>query len=159
MLNRKTVSVLTAIFLVLLISILGVFMQSQARINQAEEETVNLVKYDFNVDKINKFYWVTTDNTYFSLDFIDDEGVHHFAIVAQEGGDIQYFSENEIISEQDANDLTINETSMTNIIQTRLGLLNNEPVWEVTLKNDNNTLTYYYVNALTGLWVKTISNI
>lgn len=134
-------------------------MQSQARINQAEEETVNLVKYDFNVDKINKFYWVTTDNTYFSLDFIDDEGVHHFAIVAQEGGDIQYFSENEIISEQDANDLTINETSMTNIIQTRLGLLNNEPVWEVTLKNDNNTLTYYYVNALTGLWVKTISNI
>lgn len=157
--NRKTVSVLTAIFLVLLISILGVFMQSQARINQAEEETVNLVKYDFNVDKINKFYWVTTDNTYFSLDFIDDEGVHHFAIVAQEGGDIQYFSENEIISEQDANDLTINETSMTNIIQTRLGLLNNEPVWEVTLKNDNNTLTYYYVNALTGLWVKTISNI
>lgn len=157
--NRKTVSVLTAIFLVLLISILGVFMQSQARINQAEEETVNLVKYDFNVDKINKFYWVTTDNTYFSLDFIDDEGVQHFAIVAQEGGDILYFSENEIISEQDANDLTINETSMTNIIQTRLGLLNNEPVWEVTLKNDNNTLTYYYVNALTGLWVKTISNI
>lgn len=134
-------------------------MQSQARINQAEEETVNLVKYDFNVDKINKFYWVTTDNTYFSLDFIDDEGVQHFAIVAQEGGDILYFSENEIISEQDANDLTINETSMTNIIQTRLGLLNNEPVWEVTLKNDNNTLTYYYVNALTGLWVKTISNI
>jgi len=143
----------------LLISILGVFMQSQARINQAEEETVNLIKYDFNVDKINKFYWVTTDNTYFSLDFIDDEGVQHFAIVAKDGGDIQYFSENEIISEQDANDLTINETSMTNIIQTRLGLLNNEPVWEVTLKNDNNTLTYYYVNALTGLWVKTISNI
>lgn len=157
--NRKTVSVLTAIFLVLLISILGVFMQSQARIDQAEEETVNLVKYDFNVDKINKFYWITTDNTYFSLDFIDDEGVQHFAIVAQDGGDIQYFSENEIISEQDANDLTINETSMTNIIQTRLGLLNYEPVWEVTLKNDNNTLTYYYVNALTGLWVKTISNI
>ena len=56
-------------------------MQSQARINQAEEETVNLVKYDFNVDKINKFYWVTTDNTYFSLDFIDDEGVQHFAIL------------------------------------------------------------------------------
>lgn len=157
--NRKTVSVLTAIFLILLMSILGVFMQSQARVNQAEEETVSLVELDYAVDKINKFYWVTTDNTYFSLNFIDEEGAQHFAIVAQDGGDIQYYAENEIISEQDASDIAMNETSSIKIIQTRLGLLENKPVWEVTLKNENNTLTYYYIDASTGLWVKTISNI
>lgn len=157
--NRKTVSVLTAIFLILLVSILGVFMQSQARVNQAEEETVSLVEFDYTVDKINKFYWVTTDNTYFSLNFIDEEGAQHFAIVAQDGGDIQYYAENEIISEQDASDIAMNETSSIKIIQTRLGLLENKPVWEVTLKNENNTLTYYYIDASTGLWVKTISNI
>lgn len=157
--NRKTVSVLTAIFLILLVSILGVFMQSQARVNQAEEETVSLVEFDYTVDKINKFYWVTTDNTYFSLDFIDEGGAQHFAIVAQDGGDIQYYAENEIISEQDASDIAINETSSLNIIQTRLGLLEDKPVWEVTLKNENNTLTYFYIDASTGRWVKTISNI
>lgn len=157
--NRKTVSVLTAIFLILLVSILGVFMQSQARVNQAEEETVSLVEFDYTVDKINKFYWVTTDNTYFSLDFIDEEGAQHFAIVAQDGGDIQYYAENEIISEQDASDIAMNETSSLNIIQTRLGLLEDKPVWEVTLKNENNTLTYFYIHASTGRWVKTISNI
>lgn len=157
--NRKTVSILTAIFLVLLMSILGVFMQSQARVNQAEEETVSLVEFDYAVDKINKFYWVTTDNTFFSLDFIDEEGVQHFAIVAQDGGDIQYFGENEIISEQDASDIATNELSAMKIIQTRLGLLDNKPIWEVTLKNENNTLTYYYIDAATGQWVKTISNI
>lgn len=140
-------------------SILGVFMQSQARVNQAEEETVSLVEFDYAVDKINKFYWVTTDNTYFSLDFIDEEGAQHFAIVAQDGGDIQYYAENEIISEQDASDIAMNETSLMNIIQTRLGLLENKPVWEVTLKNENNTLTYFYIDASTGHWVKTISNI
>lgn len=140
-------------------SILGVFMQSQARVNQAEEETVSLVELDYAVDKINKFYWVTTDNTYFSLNFIDEEGAQHFAIVAQDGGDIQYYAENEIISEQDASDIAMNETSSIKIIQTRLGLLENKPVWEVTLKNENNTLTYYYIDASTGLWVKTISNI
>lgn len=140
-------------------SILGVFMQSQARVNQAEEETVSLVELDYAVDKINKFYWVTTDNTYFSLNFIDEEGAQHFAIVAQDGGDIQYYAENEIISEQDASDIALNESSSMNIIQTRLGLLENKPVWEVTLKNENNTLTYYYIDASTGLWVKTISNI
>lgn len=157
--NRKTVSILTAIFLVLLMSILGVFMQSQARVNQAEEETVSLVEFDYAVDKINKFYWVTTDNTFFSLDFIDEEGVQHFAIVAQDGGDIQYFGENEIISEQDASDIATNEMAAMKIIQTRLGLLDNKPIWEVTLKNENNTLTYYYIDASTGQWVKTISNI
>lgn len=157
--NRKTVSVLTAIFLILLVSILGVFMQSQARVNQAEEETVSLVEFDYDVDKINKFYWITTDNTYFSLDFIDQEGAQHFAIVAQDGGDVQYYTENQIISEQDASDIAINETSLMNIIQTRLGLLDQKPIWEVTLKNENNTLTYYYIDAATGRWVKTISNI
>lgn len=140
-------------------SILGVFMQSQARVNQAEEETVSLVEFDYAVDKINKFYWVTTDNTFFSLDFIDEEGVQHFAIVAQDGGDIQYFGENEIISEQDASDIATNEMAAMKIIQTRLGLLDNKPIWEVTLKNENNTLTYYYIDASTGQWVKTISNI
>lgn len=135
------------------------FMQSQARVNQAEEETVSLVEFDYTVDKINKFYWVTTDNTYFSLDFIDEEGAQHFAIVAQDGGDIQYYAENEIISEQDASDIAMNETSSLNIIQTRLGLLEDKPVWEVTLKNENNTLTYFYIHASTGRWVKTISNI
>lgn len=157
--NRKTVSILTAIFLVLLMSILGVFMRSQARVNQAEEETVSLVEFDYAVDKINKFYWVTTDNTFFSLDFIDEDGVQHFAIVAQDGGDIQYFGENEIISEQDASDIATNEMPTMKIIQTRLGLLDNKPIWEVTLKNENNTLTYYYIDASTGQWVKTISNI
>lgn len=157
--NRKTVSVLTAIFLILLMSILGVFMQSQSRVNQAEEETVSLVEFDYDVDKINKFYWITTDNTYFSLDFIDQEGAQHFAIVAQDGGDVQYYTENQIISEQDASDIAINETSLMNIIQTRLGLLDQKPIWEVTLKNENNTLTYYYIDAATGRWVKTISNI
>ena len=157
--NRKTVSVFTAIFLILLMSILGVFMQSQSRVNQAEEETVSLVEFDYDVDKINKFYWITTDNTYFSLDFIDQEGAQHFAIVAQDGGDVQYYTENQIISEQDASDIAINETSLMNIIQTRLGLLDQKPIWEVTLKNENNTLTYYYIDAATGRWVKTISNI
>ena len=157
--NRKTVSILTAIFLVLLMSILGVFMRSQARVNQAEEETVSLVEFDYAVDKINKFYWVTTDNTFFSLDFIDEDGVQHFAIVAQDGGDIQYFGENEIISELDASDIATNEMPTMKIIQTRLGLLDNKPIWEVTLKNENNTLTYYYIDASTGQWVKTISNI
>lgn len=157
--NRKTVSILTLIFLLILTSILVVFMQSQTKINQAEEETIALIEYDYPVDTINKFYWVTIGETYFSMDFVDEAGQQRYAIVAQEGGDMQYYTPDEIISEQEANAIGLNDTGATDIIQTRLGLFNNEPVWELTLRNENNTITYYYIKATDGSWVQTISNI
>lgn len=157
--NRKTVSILTVIFLAILMGILGVFMQSQAKINQAEEETLALIEYDYQVDTINKFYWVTIGETYFSIDFVDETGQQRYAIIAQEGGDMQYYTADEIISEQDANAISLNDTGATDIVQTRLGLMDSEPVWEITLRNENNTITYYYIKARDGAWVQTISNI
>ena len=44
-------------------------------------------------------------------------------------------------------------------MQARLGMIKDTPVWEITIKNDNNTLTYYYLNAQDGSWLQKIENI
>ncbi|MBG9979850.1 hypothetical protein HZY91_01010 [Facklamia sp. DSM 111018] len=157
--KRRTVSILTLILLIIMIALLSVFMGSQADLNRAEEELVALVEYDYQVKAINDFYWTTTDRSYFSLDFQDEKDQQIYAIVAREGGDIEYYQGDEIITEMDAKSITASAIENPNIIQTRLGKYQQKPIWEMTIKNSNQTITYYVIDAITGEWVQTISNI
>lgn len=158
-LNRRVVSALTVIFLIVLIALLFLFSQSMNDITQAQEETVALVELDYSVDQVNDFDWVTIDESYFTLDFIDGEGTQRYAIVTQEGGDIQYFTSQDIISREDALSITLNENELSELLNAKLGLLNGISVWEVSFKANDNTLSYYYINATNGEWVQTIANI
>ena len=45
------------------------------------------------------------------------------------------------------------------ILQMRLAQINQEPVWEATIKNNNGTITYYIISAKDGTWIQTIENI
>ncbi len=44
-------------------------------------------------------------------------------------------------------------------MQARLGMIKEHARLEITIKNDNNTLTYYYLNAQDGSWLQKIENI
>lgn len=158
-LNRKVVSGLTIILLIVLVALLFIYSQSMGSMVQAQEETVELVSLDHTVEKVNDFYWVTIDESYFTLDFTDENGNQIYAIVTQDGGDIQYYTSQDIISHQDALSITLSENEPTKLLQPRLGMMDNQPVWEISFKADNNTLSYYYINASNGEWIQTIANI
>lgn len=158
--SQRLVNRLTAIIVILLIVFMGIFMMSQQSINQAQAETEQLVSLDHPIKQVNKFYWLTTpEETFFSLDFTDQEGEGRYAIVAQEGGDVFYYKHNEIITEKDAKGLTLNYAESKNIIQARLGMYHNKPVWEVTFTNNEDAMNYYYIDAQTGEWIQTIANL
>lgn len=157
--SRQMTTTITLIFLVLSLTFLSLFMKSQAKFNQAEDEAVRLVGYDYKIRRVNDFYWATTDETYFSLDFIDQEHQERYAIISQDGGEVRYYDKDEFITAHEAQAITSQDLEVTKFLQTRLALLNNEPVWEVTIKNQNGLLAYYYLNAMTGEWIKKIENI
>lgn len=157
--KRKTVSLITLLLLIIMVSLLWVFLSSQASLNQAEEEALALIALDHEVDHVNDFYWMTTDKSYFSLDFVDKNEDQYYAIIEREGGDIHYYKKGQIITEDDARSITASEVENPKILQTRLGMFHNQPAWEMTLKNKNGTLSYLILDALTGEWIQTISNI
>ncbi|EPH12647.1 hypothetical protein [Facklamia hominis] len=157
--KRRTVSILTFILLVVMISLLSVFMASQAHLSRAEEETIALVEVDHTVKRVNQFYWTTTDQSCFTIDFIDDQAERFYAIVEREGGDIHYFPYQELIKESDAKSITASEIKDPQIMQARLGLYKGKAVWEMTLRNSNQTISYFILDAKTGEWVQTLSNI
>lgn len=157
--SKKFISFLTIVLLMILVSLVLLFMRTQDSIYRAEDEAVKLVSYDFKVQDVNKFYWSTTDQTYFALDFNDDKGQQHYAIITQEGGNTQYYTKEEIITEEEATSIVLFDMKPDKIVQMRLAQINKEPVWEATIKNNNSTITYYIISATDGTWVQTIENI
>lgn len=83
--TRYMITTLVSLALVICLSFLLLFSKSQAKYNQAEKEAVDLVSYDYDVKQVKNFYWSTTDATYFSLDFIDQDLQERYAIIPQEG--------------------------------------------------------------------------
>ncbi|MGX7108560.1 hypothetical protein [Facklamia miroungae] len=157
--SKRTVSILTFIILSIMIALLAVFMKSQTAYNLAQEEAIALVEYDHQVKKLKDFYWTTTDQATFALNFFDENNQQFYAIIERDGGDIQYYTVDELFTEDEAKSVTASQIENPNIMQARLGLYKSEPVWEMTLKNPNNSITYYLLSAKTGEWIQTISNI
>lgn len=157
--NKRTVSILTFLTLVIMIALLGVFVRSQVAINRAEDEAIALVSYDHKVKSVNDFYWTTTDQAVFTMEFLDDQGQAFYAIIEREGGNIHYYPVEDLINEADAKAITASEIKNPKILQARLGLYEGQPAWEMTIKNQNQTITYYLLSAETGEWLQTISNI
>lgn len=157
--SRKFISIISILLLIVLSSLLFLFLKTQERIYQAEDESIQLVAYDYSVERVNKFYWTTTDQSYFSLDFQDENNEQRYAIISQVGGDIAYFTPQDIISEEDAMAITLNDMSPHRILQMRLAMLNEVPIWEATIQNEDGTITYYTLNAQNGSWIQTVENI
>lgn len=157
--SRKLISTLTLLLLILLVSLFFFFIRTQDSIYQAEDESIALVKHDYQIKRVNNFYWSTIQETYFSLDFVDKDDVHRYAIISQEGGEVKYFTNDEIINQEEARSIVLNDMNPHDIMQLRLSLIDDQPVWEASIKNENGMLTYYTINAKDGKWVQTVENI
>lgn len=157
--SRKFITGASLLLIAIMVAFLLLFIRTQDTMYRAEDEAIALVSYDYQVDQVNHFYWSTIEGTYFALDFIDGDGVHRYAIIAQEGGDIQYFTNSDIISQTEAEAIVLNDITPYDISQMRLSMVGGKPVWEATIKNENGTITYYTISATDGSWVQTIENI
>lgn len=159
-LSRRTVSILTVLIAAILFFLLSVFILSQSPIEQAKEETINLVNIDHPVESTENFYWLTTPKeTYFSLEFTTTDNKKMYAIVTRDGGESTYFNYNELITKEDALAIAVNDIKPKEVQQSRLGLIDNQPVWEVTFIDENSDMGYYYISAKDGAWIQTISNL
>lgn len=126
---------------------------------QARQEAVNLVELDYPVKQVDDFYWFSLEETYFSMSFFDDQGGYRYALINRDGGDITYYEVDEIISQGQAYDIAMEENELIEIKQVRLGMIDDRPVWEVTYEEQDESMTYYYINAESGNWIQTIENL
>lgn len=157
--SQRMVTTITLCLLLIFGSLLWLFIQSQQKITQAEEETRALVELDYPIKTVNNFYWTSNQNSYFAMDFIDQAGDQRYAIVNPDGGDIEYYTANDIISSDDALSIAASEYDIQKLLNVRLGIIDQKAVWEVVFNDENDFMTYYFIDAKTGEWLQTIANL
>lgn len=152
---------LLTLFSAIIIGGIYLFVQSAGSLYQAQAETEAYIGEHADIIQVNDFYLYNgADETYFTADAFNSDGDRQIVIVRQSDGAIAVYDFDETISEYDAYQKVQNELNPSEILNLNIGLDESDrPVWEVSFKDSNGRLGYYYLHLLTGKNLRTITNI
>ncbi|MER2063854.1 MAG: DUF5590 domain-containing protein [Alkalibacterium sp.] len=154
--------VIIGLLLTLSAIIIGaIFLYQSARTpyRQAENETITFLSERTDLDRVEDFYWYNGETTIFTVRGFNEADQEKYYIVQSEGGNIMTFDASETVTEQAARRQTREAREPKRILNAKVGLMDDTPIWEVTYKNENDRLGYYIIDLQTGEWLRTIDNI
>ncbi|WP_051923384.1 cell wall elongation regulator TseB-like domain-containing protein [Carnobacterium viridans] len=159
-LMKKGILITSAIVMsVILVCSITLLLISQDPIKKAEKETIAIAKESAGLVKATDFYWYNRDKTYFSVSGVNESDEEIMVIVAKDGGATTVLNQDEFITEQQAKALTREDKGAVDILEARIGLDGETPIWEISYKQENGRLGYYVLTAKSGKWVSDIENI
>ncbi|WP_040286707.1 DUF5590 domain-containing protein [Sporosarcina koreensis] len=92
----------------------------------------------------------------------DGAGTEKAVFVSREAGagkDMKEIVLKKGVTAKQAVDTVKNEKAVRKLLHVKLGMEDDEPIWEVVFKNDAGKLNYVYVSFTDGKWQKRISNL
>ena len=153
---------LTTILIGMLLFIFGgtfIITRSLSPYNQARAETIELAGRKADLIDEDQFYWFNGEETFFTITGLDSEGTAIAVIVQQDSGDIQVFNQADILSENEAILEVYNQENPEEIMEARIGVYKDQPVWEVSFRLENGRIGYSMLSLTSGEWIQTIRNI
>lgn len=156
---KKFLVGLIVVMSTLIIATVVVYRRSVAPHNQAEEEATVIANREANITSAEEFYWYNGSETYFTVTGTSDAGEELIAIIRQDTGEVTTISAEETVSEEEAIRQVVNEKSPERILQARIGIEDELPIWEVSYRNENGRIGYYVMALENGEWIRTIDNI
>ena len=157
--RRRTMLLFVCTFLVIFFGAAGIFYLSQSEKLRAKDQAVEIAAQKVQFTKITDFYWYNTEETYYSLAGTTVEGQQLYAIVSPAKKEVTILQQDAVINEQEARSITKQAKNTDKILEARLGMIKDEPVWEVNYRTKNQRIGYYYISARNGQWIKDIENI
>ena len=157
--KKTIISGLTILMAAVIFGSIYLFNTSRQPLKQAEAETIAIAKETAGLTKADKFYWYNNAETYFSVVGTARNKEPVLVIVEQEGGDVVVLKEGDYITEQQAKQIVREAKKPAELLEVRIGIEEDVPVWEVAYKQENGRLGYYIITAKDGKWVKDIENI
>lgn len=157
--KRRTVLLLVCTLLLLFLVAARVFYVSQEPKLKAKDVALQIASEQVQLATVTDFYWFNTQKTYYSLAGVTNEGQNVYVIVSPETNAVTILQQEAVVNEQEARSITKQAKDTDLILEARLGMLEEEPVWEVNYRMTNGRIGYYYISARTGQWLKDIENI
>lgn len=159
--EKKTVVGLFASIVLLLMIILVfslAYIRASRPMRQARDEAFELAQKHNLLQKVNKFYWFTREETYFSLIGEDEKGREKVVIIPKSGQEILSFNQNEGLTEKEAKSVIQQSYPKEQIKKITLGFYQNQAVWEVMTKVSDEE-RYHLLTFNDGTIIKTIPTI
>ena len=126
---------------------------------KAKSETIALAQQKSDLEKPENFYWFNGEETYFTVTGTDKNKNELIVIVKQKGGDMVILDSKDTISRKEAVQLTIDKVQPKKILEARIGIIDETPIWEVSFLNNKGQLGYNVLQLEDGQWLHTLENI
>lgn len=156
---KKFLNSLLVIMLILIFSVTLILTRSLSPYNQAKAETTEVASRRADLVDVNDFYWFNGTETYFTVTGSNSDGTPIIVIVQQDGGEVKVYNEADTISKNRAIDLTLKREEPRKILEARMGMYNDAPIWEVSFEQENGSIGYAKFSLTSGEWIRTIKNI
>ena len=148
------------ILFVLIVSSYTIFFRSQQPLVKAEKEAFKIAKETAGVQRLENFYWYNgKDETYFTVEGYTNEKKLIYVIIKQDGADTFVFDAEDMITEQESKSILQEKKEPFRILESRLGITEETPFWEIAYKNSDHTISYILISAQTGETIREYNNI
>lgn len=154
---NKWVIGLVAVLLLIIVSGTILFIRSNRPMQQAKEEAVDLAKQYANLETMENFYWFNREETYFTVTGKDQSGNDIVVIIPKSGENIQVLDAKDGLNEEAVIQQMQTAHPEITVDKAALGKFKDQPVWEVTGKDDQGAISYYLFSFENGEEIQNVS--
>lgn len=147
------------LMLVLIVFSISVYQTSKKPFHKAEKEAFAIGQKSAGLATLDDFYWYNGEETYFTVVGQNEDDTPVVAIISQNGGETTVFNQVDVVSKEEAMHLTRQAVNPEKILEARIGMEDGTAIWEISYKQKNGQLGYYFLSLETGEWIKGIENI
>ncbi|WP_174733981.1 DUF5590 domain-containing protein [Mesobacillus harenae] len=156
---KKWIIIGSILILFLAGSSVVIYLNATKPVKAAEQKAIETAIEETSLIHAEEFQLYHGDNTYYVVTGTDEANESIIVWIPEQKGDIITRSADEGISRQEAIDILYSEKTPQKIIDVRLGVIENRPVWEIYYRSEQNLINYYYVHFDTGERLRIIENL
>ncbi|SHS34223.1 Uncharacterized protein conserved in bacteria [Mycobacteroides abscessus subsp. abscessus] len=136
-----------------------IYLNATEPVADAESRATAIAKEETEITDITEFSLYHGSNAYYVVQGSNKEGEKLIAWIPEKGGKIVVLPADDGITKSEAINTLSNEVSPDQIIDVRLGMEKNNPLWEIYYRSNNDKINYFYIDFETGEEVREIKNL
>lgn len=153
---RKVIMSIVVIVIVIFCLLSAFLFHASAPIRKERKETIALAEKYADLKKAEDFYWYDRDKTYYTIMGVNADHQDVIVTVPKDGDTIKVLNQKDGVTEQDVINTMHDKYHPYKINKIEFGYIKDTPIWEVTVINKNDTLSYYNFRFSNGkLYSKT----
>lgn len=160
--SKKIIMIAVALMLTVIVGSVSIYTTGNKSYRESREQAAEIAEKKAGIEKVDEFYWYNGKKSYYTVVGSTKKKDNKVVIINSDkdtSGNTVVLDQGDTITRKQAIQLTNQAKKTVQIIEARIGMEEDTPIWEVAYKHENGHLGYYVVSLKTGEWIKDIENI